>query len=200
MGSSEEPDGRPVHEVRLSHPFWLGREPVTQAQWEAVMADTPSNFRGADLPVEQVSWEHCQQFLARLNGLGQGTFRLPTEAEWEYACRAGGTGERYGALAAIAWYDGNSANRTRPVGQRQPNAFGLYDMLGNVCQWCQDWYGDYPAEPVTNPQGPASGTNRVFRGSGWNESAPNVRASARGRSYPADRDYDLGLRIVRTAP
>jgi formylglycine-generating enzyme required for sulfatase activity len=206
--ATDNPDldhARPVHDVTISRDFWMGKVPVTQAQWQAVMGGNPSSITdaGPDAPVDKVSWDDCQRFLARLDGLqGQWTFRLPTEAEWEYACRAGTDGEAYGSLDAIAWYSGNSAGTIHPVGQKQPNAFGLYDMLGNVWQWCQDWYADtYPGGgPVTDPQGPSHGFYRVFRGGSWSVSATFVRSAYRDFFTPPDsRMGGMGFRVVAVA-
>ena len=204
MGTPGNTGDERQHPVSLSRDVWIGKFPVTQGQWQAVMGNNPSNFKnaGADAPVEQVSWDDAQQFLAKLNGLqGQFTFRLPTEAEWEYACRAGTEGVRYGDLDAIAWYDQNSGKTTHPVGQKQPNAFGLYDMNGNVWQWCQDWYGDgyYSQSPSTDPQGPASGQYRVCRGGSWNNHATYVRSASRGLFTPDFRFSRLGLRVCAVA-
>ena len=169
MGStSEEAYSReqPVTRVRIGRAFELGKHEVTQAEWEAVMGSNPSRFDecGGDCPVENVSWDDVQDFIGRLNALeGEVRYRLPTEAEWEYAARAGTAGDRYaGNLDAIAWYDGNSGGSTHPVGQKAPNAFDLHDMLGNVFEWVQDWYGGYPGGSVTDPQGAASGSLRVI--------------------------------------
>jgi formylglycine-generating enzyme required for sulfatase activity len=206
--AADNPDlehSRPVHAVTISHAFWMGKYPVTQAQWQAVMGTNPSNYQEAGLaaPVDKVSWDDCQRFVARLNGLqGQWVFRLPTEAEWEYACRAGTAGEAYGTLDAIAWYADNSGGTTHPVGQKQPNAFGLYDMLGNVWQWCQDWYAStYPGGgPATDPQGPSSGFYRVFRGGAWSVSATFVRSAYRDFFTPPDsRNDGMGVRVAAVA-
>ena len=169
MGStSGDNDEEPVTRVRISRAFELGKHEVTQAEWEAVMGSNPSAFDecGGDCPVEKVSWDEVQEFIGRLNALeGEARYRLPTEAEWEYAARAGTTADRYaGNLDAIAWYGENSGARPHPVGRKAPNAFGLHDMLGNVWEWVQDWYGAYPGGSVTDPQGPASGSRRVDRG------------------------------------
>jgi formylglycine-generating enzyme required for sulfatase activity len=191
----------PAHPVTLSHAFWLGAVPVTQGQWQTVMGNNPSRFKlaGADAPVEQVSWNDAQAFIAKLNTVQSAwTFRLPTEAEWEYACRAGDPAESYGSADAIAWHRLNSNQTSHPVGQLQPNAFGLYDMLGNVCQWCQDWYGEYSAAPASDPQGPAQGEHRVYRGSGWNLPAAYARAAIRGRLGQGDNFRNLGLRLCAT--
>ena len=191
----------PVTRVRISRGFWLGKYEVTQGQWQAVMGSNPSFFDecGPDCPVENVSWEDAQEFIRRLNAaVGEERYRLPTEAEWEYAARAGTSGDRYGNLDAIAWYSGNSGDRTHPVGRKAPNAWGLYDMLGNVWEWTQDWYGDYPGGSVTDPQGSASGSERVFRGGSWGNNARSCRASYRINYSPGIRDYDLGFRLLRT--
>ena len=190
---------QPVTRVRISRGFWLGKHEVTQAEWQAVMGTNPSRFSGCGrCPVEEVSWEDAQAFIGRLNARGEGTrYRLPTEAEWEYAARAGTSGDRYGNLDAIAWHDGNSGDRTHPVGQKAPNAFGLHDMLGNVFEWVQDWYGGYPGGSLTDPRGPASGSRRVLRGGGWPGGARFCRASNRSVSTPGSRLY-LGFRLLRT--
>jgi formylglycine-generating enzyme required for sulfatase activity len=209
MGSSNgDRDERPAHRVRISRGFEMGKYEVTQAQWEAVMGSNSSHFKGPNLPVENVSWDEVQDFIQRLNGLSQRyTFRLPTEAEWEYACRAGTTGDYAGSLDAMAWYGANSGNRTHPVGQKQPNAWGLYDMHGNVWEWCQDWYGSnyYEQSPGTDPQGPSSGSGRVVRGGSWGDSAAFCGSVARhydrspGIRYRIYRFSFLGFRLVRTA-
>ena len=155
-------DQKPVHAVTISRGFWLGKTEVTQGLWKAVMGSNPANFQSGDnYPVEQVSWDECQRFVAKLNQMtGKTSFRLPTEAEWEYACRAGTTGERYGDLNAVAWYSGNSGNLSHLVAQKQPNNWGLYDTLGNVDEWCSDWWSEtyYGQSPAVDPQGPSSGT------------------------------------------
>ena len=200
MGSeSKEAHGRekPVHRVRISRGFWMGKYPVTQAQWEKVMGENPSCFKGADRPVEDVSWNEVQEFLKKLSARGEGRFRLPTEAEWEYAARAGSREDRYGPVEEIGWYDRNSGGETHPVGQKQPNAWGLYDMLGNVWDWCQDWYGGYPAGTVMDPQGPGSGKHRVLRGGSWFNFPRDLRASVRDRLVPGWSYNYLGFRCVR---
>ena len=186
MGSTSSEansDERPVTQVRISQGFWLGKYEVTQDEWQTVMGSNPSEFAGCgNCPVEQVSWDDARQFMQRLNAReGRDVYRLPTEAEWEYAARAGTTGDRYGSVDAIAWYGPNSGGRTQPVGGKTPNAWGLHDMLGNVWEWAHDWYGDYSGGVVTDPTGPGSGSGRVYRGGGWlNLDAWGVRAPARG--------------------
>ena len=192
---------QPLTRVRISQGFWLGKYEVTQGQWQEVMGSNPSFFDecGPDCPVEGVSWEDVQEFIRKLNAaVGEERYRLPTEAEWEYAARAGTSGDRYGNLDAIAWYDGNSGDRTHPVGRKAPNAWGLHDMLGNVFEWVEDWYGDYPGGSVTDPRGPASGSERVARGGGWLNFARNCRASSRDYNSPGYRDFYLGFRLLRT--
>ena len=195
---------QPVTRVRISRAFELGKHEVTQAEWQAVMGSNPSHFDecGGDCPVEKVSWDEVQEFIGRLNALeGEARYRLPTEAEWEYAARAGTTTDRYaGNLDAIAWYDGNSGGRPHPVGRKAPNAWGLHDMLGNVYEWVQDWYGAYPGGSVTDPQGPAAGSDRVARGGGWGSGARGCRSSFRRGFRPGYRDGGLGFRLLRIVP
>jgi formylglycine-generating enzyme required for sulfatase activity len=191
---------RPAHRARITKGFEIGKYEVTQAQWEAVMGSNPSEFKGADRPVENVSWEDAQQFLSRLNARGDGyRYRLPTEAEWEYAARAGTTGKYYGELDEIAWYDGNSGGRTHPVGQKKPNAWGVYDMSGNVWEWCSDWYDEnyYGNSPGADPRGPASGQARSLRGGSWSFSLRSLRVSSRYRAQPFYQINDFGFRCVR---
>ena len=149
--------------------------------------------------MEQVSWDDVQEFIRRLNAtVGEERYRLPTEAEWEYAARAGTSGDRYGNVDAIAWCGDNSRWRTHPVGRKAPNAWGLYDMLGNVWEWTQDWYGDYPGGSVTDPRGPVSGSGRVCRGGSWYSNAGGCRASDRHYYSPGHRGSGLGFRLLRT--
>ena len=171
-------DEKPAHRVTISQPFYLGTYAVTQEQWEAVMKTNPSRFTGdRNRPVERVFWEDTQQCIQRLNTQeGRARYRLPTEAEWEYACRAGSqTAYSFGddplQLDQYGWYVDNSGDQTHPVGQRKPNAWGLYDMHGNVWEWVQDWNGAYAPGPVTDPRGPSSGSRRVLRGGSWNYGA-----------------------------
>ena len=201
MGS--EDDG-PAHQVTISQPFSLGRYAVTQAQWRTIMRKNPSRFQGEDHPVENVSWEDVQEFIRWLNAREGGKrYRLPTEAEWEYAARAGAmTTYSFGAdesqLGAYAWYVVNSGGTTHPVGQLRPNAWGLYDMHGNVWEWVQDWYGAYAAGSVTDPQGPLTGSGRVHRGGAWGTAARSCRVSVRDNTAPRSRLASLGFRLLRT--
>ncbi len=205
MGSEDYSDEQPPHRVRVS-PFSIGKYPVTQAQWKAVMGESnnPSRFQGDDLPVEKVSWDDVQEFLEKL---GNG-FRLPTEAEWEYAARGGTTtaysfGDDASQLGEYAWFSDNSQGKTHPVGKKRPNPFGLYDMHGNGWEWCSDWYSSgYYGEcekqgTVIDPQGPKSGSNRVFRGGGWSNIAVVCRSAYRYFDSPGDRSDHLGFRLVR---
>ena len=187
--------------VTISRGFYLGKYEVTQGQWEAVMGSNPSRFDecGPDCPVEEVSWDDVQEFIRKLNAVvGEQRYRLPTEAEWEYAARAGTNGDRYGNLDAIAWHKDNSGGRTHPVGQKAPNEWGLHDMLGNVSEWVQDWYGGYPGGSVTDPRGPVSGLSRVNRGGSLGSDARSCRASYRLFDSPGDCFINLGFRLLRT--
>jgi len=192
----------PVHDVTLSKGFYLQTTEVTQAQWQVVMGTNPSEFKGPDHPVEQVSWSDVQDFLRRLNAREKDTrYRLPTEAEREYACRAGGReSDEAPNLDEVAWWGPNSAGSTHPVGLKKPNAWGLYDMRGNVWEWVQDWYArPYSADPQVDPQGPPSGENRVVRGGSWFQNDPAVLRCACRRSYAPDyASNDAGFRCART--
>jgi formylglycine-generating enzyme required for sulfatase activity len=201
MGSNNgDSDEKPVHRVTISNGFEMGKYEVTQLQWRAIMGNNPSYFKGCNsCPVEQVSWDDVQEFINKLNAKNDGyEYRLPTEAEWEYACRAGTTGGYAGNLDSMAWYDSNSGDKTHPVGTKQPNAWGLYDMHGNVWEWCQDWYGAYPSNAVTDPAGARSGSYRVIRGGGWGSGAQDCRAADRYGYAPDVRNGDLGFRLIRT--
>jgi formylglycine-generating enzyme required for sulfatase activity len=227
IGFSNE---RPVHDVTITRHFLMGRTEITQAQWKTVMDGNPSFFTGDSLPVEMVSWydavEYCNR-LSKTEGLdtcyrGGGTsitcdftthgYRLPTEAEWEYACRGGMETDFYTgnmtnsgctplepALDRAGWYYRNENTKPRNVGMEEPNAFGLFDMHGNVWEWCWDWYSDnyYTANPSTDPHGPASGSSRVFRGGSWGHNGPYCRSALRGNSIPGLRDDFVGFRVVR---
>ena len=199
MGSaSGDACERPPHTVRITIPFEMGKYEVTQAQWESIMGSNPSGFKGADLPVDTVSWEDVQQFLGRLNAMqSRYRYRLPTEAEWEYAARAGSTSDQYGNLDDIAWWQRNSGYGTRPVGRKQPNAWGIYDMLGNVWEWCQDWYDEryYDKSPGDDPTGPSAGSYHVLRGGSWQCVEQALRVSK--REWFANFNMDSGFRCVR---
>jgi formylglycine-generating enzyme required for sulfatase activity len=204
MGSPLDEEGRsnregPQHEVQLTRGFWLFDTPCTQALWQAVMGHNPSGFNGAQRPVERVSWEDCQRFLQRLNGQLSGlVLALPTEAQWEYACRAGTETTRYEEdVEAIAWYGNNSHSTTHEVAQKRPNAWGLYDMLGNVYEWCYDWRQDYQESTVRDPVGPTgAGADRALRGGGWDRPAQNVRAAGRLAYQPGLAFALIGFRAA----
>jgi formylglycine-generating enzyme required for sulfatase activity len=198
----EDAEDEAQHEVILSKGFFLAETVCTQGQWEAVMGNNPSAFKGQHLPVEQVRWDeavdYCRKLTAKQRAEGSlpegWEYRLPTEAEWEYAARAGTTGARYGELDAIGWYDGNSGSQTHPVSQKAANAWGLHDMMGNVWEWCSDWSGDYPTGSVTDPMGPSSGSNRVSRGGSWFNVASHARSAVRNGGVPGFRYGGLGFR------
>jgi formylglycine-generating enzyme required for sulfatase activity len=208
-GDNEEcdRDERPRHRVTLTKPFYLGKHTVTQKQWVAVMDINPSLFRGADRPVDNVSWDDAQEFIRRLNEKeGTEKYRLPTEAEWEYSARAGtpmtwpwSCGEKLSCVKNIAWITGNSRDMTHPVGQKQPNPWGLYDMNGNVWEWVQDWYGAkyYEEGGVTSdPPGPDLGTDRVLRGGAWTSPTKHVRTAERLKGVPDSRNNAFGFRVA----
>ena len=202
MGSPASEIGRKSdekrHEVTLSKPFYIGKYEVAQEQWESVMGNNPSETKGAKRPVTQVSWEDCQEFIKKLNEKNTGVYRLPTEAEWEYACRAGTT-TAYSVGDSLTKNDANvKGSFVKVVGSYKPNAFGLYDMHGNVREWCEDWKADYPAEDVTDPIGPTTGTNRMFRGGSFYYSDSFARSSIRSANTPSDRGSNIGFRLART--
>jgi formylglycine-generating enzyme required for sulfatase activity len=181
---------KPAHQVTITKGFWLGETPVTQQAWQRVTGQNPSNFKGPSLPIETVNWDEAKAYCVAIGG------RLPTEAEWEYAARAGSTGARYGNLDEIAWYSGNSGSQTHEVRRKSPNAFGLFDMLGNVWQWTAGWYGDYQPGAHSDPPGAASGQYRALRGGSWYNDSRLARVSYRGRYAPGDRLNVIGLRCV----
>lgn len=194
-------DEKPAHQVTLTNGYYIGQTEVTQALWKAVMGSNPSLFKGDDLPVESVSWNDCQDFIARLNDMTGQRFRLPTEAEWEYAARGGhqSRGTQYSGAYSLdncAWYTDNSGAKTHSVATKQANELGIYDMSGNVWEWCQDWYGSYSSNAVTNPTGPISDSGRVNRGGGWGYIARDCRVASRGVNTPGLRGVNLGLRLV----
>ncbi len=208
QGSDADSDERPKHNVTLSS-YHIGETEVTQALWEAVMGSNPSRFKGSNRPVERVSWKDCQEFIKKLNKLTGKQFRLPTEAEWEYAARGGHSGGyKYSGsdiIYDVAWFDMNSSDKgssspdygTHPVASKRANELGIYDMSGNVWEWCSDWwYGAYSSSSQSNPTGPSSGSLRVFRGGGWSYRAGNCRVSRRNSSSPDYRSSDLGLRLA----
>ena len=211
MGSESYSDEKPIHEVELSS-FYLGQYPVSQGLWEAVLGNNPASFPGTELPVESVSWKDCQEFLEKLNeklGLdGSNAYRLPTESEWEYAARGGkyAKGAEYAGaveLKEVGWFgyfeeEWNMHKQTEVLGRRIPNELGLYDMSGNVYEWCWDWYGDYPSAPLKDPQGPQTGSSRVLRGGSWITDAVICRVAYRSDNPPALRDRHYGLRLART--
>ena len=205
MGRNDgETDEKPVHTVTVSD-FSIGKTEVTQAQWVAIMGSNPSYFKGDNLPVEQVSWDDVQVFIGKLNAKTSKTYRLQTEAEWEYAAGGGENNRTEYAgtdiesnLDNYAWNANNSNDTTHPVGTKQPNQLGLYDMSGNVWEWCSDWYGsDYYAKSLQiNPKGASGGSERVYRGGGWNLEATNCRVAYRYGNSPGGRDFCLGFRLV----
>jgi formylglycine-generating enzyme required for sulfatase activity len=220
MGSPTDELGRDSdetqHQVTLTRGYWLGKYEVTQAQYEAVMGTNPSYFKGADFPVEKVSWYNAMDFCAKLTDIERAAGRLPegyeytlpTEAQWEYACRAGTTTalnsgknlsdkNKCPEMDEVGWYEYNSDSTTHPVGQKMPNAWGLYDMHGNVFEWCLDWHGSYPSSAVTDPKGSSSGSYRVLRGGSWNFNAYSCRSAYRFDSTPSDfnRNY-YGFRVA----
>ena len=203
MGSPESEKGRlyneTQHEVTLTKPFYMGKYEVTQEQWETVMGSNPSGrIKGAKLPVTNVSWNDCQDFIKKLNTKTDGGFRLPTEAEWEYACRAG-TSTAYSAGDSLTKSDANiDGDSIKAVGSYRLNAFGLYDMHGNVWEWCEDWYGDYPAGAITDPKGPATGEDRVLRGGSFTDGASIARSSFQNGITPTYWLDLVGFRLTKT--
>ncbi len=200
---------KPQHQVKLTKPFQLGVYEVTQQQYEKVMGTNPSKYKGPQNPVEKVNWNDAVEFCRKLSSLPEEkaagyVYRLPTEAEWEYACRAGTTtkysfGDSESELGDYAWYNENSGSTTHPVGSKKPNAWGLYDMHGNVIEWCQDRYGSYPSGSVTDPTGAAAGSYRVYRGGCWSDSSGICRSALRSRRTPDYRYHNLGFRVLRSS-
>ena len=199
MGSPEDEKGRnndeQQHKVTLTKGFWMMETEVSQKQWKAIMDTNISTFNYDTFPVETVSWNSCQNFCQKCSNIGLPV-QLPTEAQWEYACRAGTTGMYAGVLDDMAWHLSNSDRKPHPVGKKKPNAWGLYDMHGNVWEWCQDWYGDYPSDSVTDPTGPESGSNRVIRGDDWGHSSSSYRSALRNKLFPDGLGAHLGFRCV----
>jgi formylglycine-generating enzyme required for sulfatase activity len=192
---------KPTHRVSITRPFEIGKYQVTQSEYEAIMATNPSYSRGANHPVDGVSWEDAQKFCEAVNRKGDGYhYRLPTEAEWEYAARGGDSSCRYGSLDVVAWFRDNSGGTTHPVGEKKPNRFGLHDTLGNVWEWVQDWYGItyYGRSPETDPKGPLSGEYRVSRGGSFRGLVRGqARVSSRYIQKPNVRSIVIGFRCVR---
>jgi len=211
MGSPDSdkdamPSEKPQHRVRITKPFYLAKFLVTQEQWAAVMGKNPSYFKNPKNPVENVNWDDCQKFLGKLSvktGWPKSKFALPTEAQWEYACRAGSAtryhfGDAESKFGEYAWCRANSGGKTHPVGEKKPNAWGLYDMHGNVWEWCQDWYdgGYYTHSKKDDPTGPAIGSIRAFRGGGWAYAAAGCQSASRFHSVPGARSFYVGLRVA----
>jgi formylglycine-generating enzyme required for sulfatase activity len=203
MGSPASEKGHRInetqHEVTLTKPFYMGKYEVTQEQWDAVMVNNRSFYRGPKLPVTSVSWENCQEFIKKLNAKTSGGYRLPTEAEWEYSCRAGTT-TAYSNGDSITKNDSNVEGlSTKVVGSYKPNAFGLYDMHGNVWEWCEDWKVDYPKEAVIDPKGPEAGKNRVLRGGSFTGVGMHSRSANWFDNLPSTWNIDyLGFRLAKT--
>ena len=208
QGSDADADEKPAHQVTLSS-FSIGKYEVTQEEWVAVMGSNPSWYKGAKRPVDNVSWNDCQEFIRKLNAITGKKFRLPTEAEWEFAARGSNESRGYkypgsNNIDNVAWYEVNSYDvgssslnyGTHNVGQKQSNELGLYDMSGNVWEWCQDWYGSYNSGSQTNPSGPSTGSIRVVRGGGWLSNAWYCRVSNRSVNSPDRRSNYLGLRLA----
>jgi formylglycine-generating enzyme required for sulfatase activity len=211
MGSLSSQPGRygneTQHQVTISRSFYMQTTVVTQEQWKRVMGNNPSGFSscGDACPVEEVSWNDVQDFINKLNSMeGTDKYRLPTEAEWEYAARSGGKQEEYAGIASesnlgdYAWYRANSGGKTHPVGQKIPNGLGLYDMSGNIWEWVQDWYDNYPSSHVTDTAGYSSNSYRVNRGGSWSNFPRRCRTAVRDYNYPDFKYFDLGFRLVRT--
>ncbi len=207
MGSPPDEKGRQddefQHRVKLTRPFRIGVTEVTQAQWNAVMGSARSYLKGDNLPVDKMSWKDAVTFCEKLSEKEGKTYRLPTEAEWEYACRAGAAGRFAGTgkLDDMGWYEANSEGQTQPVATKKPNAWGLYDMHGNVSEWCSDYYSpDYPEVMVTDPAGPTEGKYRVVRGGSWGYFLRSSRCAARSSVLPSYRLKYTGFRIVMEMP
>ena len=213
MGTPKDEDNRhydeTLHKVTLTQPFLIGKYPVTQTQWQAVMGNNPSYFQGDNLPVEKVSWGDTQEFCARVRKKTGQVVRLPTEAQWEYSCRAGTStsfhfGQELNGTQANCHGDypygtpqkGPNLGKTSPVGSYPANAWGLYDMHGNVWEYCQDWYAAYPKQSVTDPRGPEVGSDCLFRGGCWNGGAAFCRSANRLRDVPSFRGIRRGFRLL----
>ena len=201
MGSENGYDSeKPVHSVTLSG-YYIGETEVTRELWKAVMGSNPSEFEGDNLPVEKVSWDDCQEFISKLNQKTGRRFALPTEAQWEFASRGGNKSQGYeysgsNNIDDVAWYLDNSSEQTHPVGTKMSNELGLYDMSGNVFEWCADWYGSYSSSSQTDPVGPSTGSYRVLRGGSWYFNASYCRSTIRGSGNPGIRYDSCGFRLV----
>lgn len=206
MGATREMGSRfnseiPRHEVAITENFYIGKYEVTQALWKAVMGTNPSFFKGDNLPVENVSWNECKAFITKLNRLTGKRFRLPTEAEWEYAAYGGPENQGYmfsggNDQTKVACYAGNSNGKTKPVGSKQPNELGIYDMSGNVAEWCQDWFGKYTSGLKTNPKGPSTGTLKIYRGGSYKSEAWYVNCIYRSKANTNTKQNSIGFRLA----
>ena len=203
-GTSEQgavdDDEKPTHSVTVSD-YYIGKYEVTQALWKAVMGNRPSTWKGENLPVESVSWKDVQDFIKKLNQKTGENFRLPTEAEWEYAARGGNKSKGYrfsgsNNIGDVAWQEDNSGKKTHPVGMKSPNELGIYDMSGNVWEWCEDKYGKYSSESQTNPTGSTKGSQRVLRGGSWSNFANICHISNRGKDSAGEKFGNYGFRLV----
>lgn len=195
-------DNAPSHQVSIE-PFFISKYEVTQDEWETVMGTNPSFFKGSDLPVENVSWNDCQDFVSKLNNVTGMNFRLPSEAEWEYAAQGGkySLENKYAGSdfpKAVAWFAGNSKSKTHPVGKKRPNELGIFDMSGNVAEWCEDYYdfSYYSISPEKNPHGPVQGNNKVVRGGGWLMDETYVDIKVRGVFPQSASNHNIGLRLA----
>ena len=213
MGSNQDGMESPVHRVVITRPFYMGKYEVTQAQWMAIMGTTiqqqrdslntqwPAENVGSNYPMYYVKWEDAVKFVERLNNFEEtDVYRLPTESEWEYACRGNVPGSDIGEMEKVAWFGENAGERSHPVGEKEPNNFGLYDMHGNLAEWCQDWYGKYPDGTSTDPAGLSDGTVKVVRGGNWFLNREDCRSASRMSAYPHRGNSSVGFRVVRTAP
>jgi formylglycine-generating enzyme required for sulfatase activity len=206
MGSETgDPDEKPLHRVTITKPFYIGVHEVTQEQYAAVTGENPSRIKAAKRPVESVSWEEATAFCLKLSKMENAQYRLPTEAEWEYACRAGSStvfhwGDSFNT--SYFWCGYNSADGSRQVGKTKPNAWGLYDMSGNVWEWCEDWYADdaYSSTEDSDPKGPQAGTRRVIRGGSWWGTPEDCRSANRLSYRPAERLQTVGFRVCKVSP
>ena len=204
MGSNENSDEKPIHSVTVNS-FYMGKYPITQKQWVEIMGSNPSKWKGDNLPVERVSWDDIQVFLSKLNQKTRMNYRLPTEAEWEYEAKGGNKSRGYKYSGSdniddVAWYVDNSGNNTHEVGTKQPDELGIYDMSGNVWEWCSDWYAEnyYESSSSNNPKGPSSGEYSVLRGGSWGNNVSNCRSALRrDRVIPMNRGGNVGFRLVQ---